>query len=359
MRIEGFDPGAEPGKVRAFYQMYVAGLPIDDPDGPPFSRSLYEAWIREGWAGERRQTALAVDDDGTPVGGCLVELPDRQNKHIGWVTIVVPPERRRRGLGRELLRHAAASAAADGRTLVTADVRLGSPGAAFAAAVGARAGLIEVRRVLDLTAIPGGHLAGLRGKAEASSGGYSLVHWTGPTPEEYLRGAAMVSVAMDDAPHNPGRETRQPDTERIRESERRYAELGTRRYSVAARCDRTGELAGITQIAVDDDDLEWGFQLITAVVRAHRGHRLGLLIKVDMLETLARAEPAVHRIVTGNADANKYMIAINAELGFTVLDRWQTWDMELTALPAAAAPREGTRPLSPCGGPDPSAGAAE
>ena len=40
MRIEEFDPAADDGKVNACYQMYVAGLPVDDPDGPPVPEPL-------------------------------------------------------------------------------------------------------------------------------------------------------------------------------------------------------------------------------------------------------------------------------------------------------------------------------
>lgn len=334
MQIEDFDAGAAPGKARSFYQMYIAGMPIDDPDGPPFSESLYLSWLQQGFAGERRRTALAVDDGGTPLGGCLVELSDRRNKHLAYIALVVSPDRRRHGVGRELLRHAARCAADEGREMLTADVRTDTPGAAFAAAVGARAGLIEIRRALDLATVPDGHLATLRGKAESASRGYSVVRWTGPMPEEYLQDAALVSVAMDDAPHNPGREGRQPDTEQIRATEHQLTERGTRLYTVAARCDSTGELAGMTQMAVDKDDPGWGYQLITAVQRTHRGHRLGLLVKVGMLEMLIGAEPEMRRILTGNADANKHMIAINAELGFAILDRWQTWDIDVTAAAA-------------------------
>ena len=68
MRIEEFDPAADDGKVNACYQMYVAGLPVDDPDGPPMSESLFTAWMREGWAGERRETAVAAGPGGAWVG---------------------------------------------------------------------------------------------------------------------------------------------------------------------------------------------------------------------------------------------------------------------------------------------------
>ena len=61
MRIEEFDPATEDGKVDACYQMYVAGLPFDDPDGPPMSEHLFSAWMREGWSGERRETAVAAE----------------------------------------------------------------------------------------------------------------------------------------------------------------------------------------------------------------------------------------------------------------------------------------------------------
>ncbi len=65
------------------------------------------------------------------------------------------------------------------------------------------------------------------------------------------------------------------------------------------------------------------------VARPHRGHRLGLLVKVAMLELLAEREPQLTRIITGNADENRHMIAINAELGFAVLDRWPSWQAEV------------------------------
>jgi GNAT superfamily N-acetyltransferase len=333
MHIQPFDPAAEPGKVRAFYEIYATGVPIDDPDGPPWSPRLYSSWIRQGWAGEPRRTALAIDDGGTPVGAYLVELPQQRNKHLGWLALMVAPAQRRHGTGRELLRHAALCAAQEGLTTLTTEVRCDTPGAAFAGAVGARAGLLEIRRVLELATVPDGHLASLRRRAEAASAGYSLLSWTGPVPEEYLQDVARVFTAMNDAPHNEGRETREPDTEHIRRSEHFHGELGTRRYSVAARCDRTGEIVAITQIAVDPDDPEWGYQLTTAVARSHRGHRLGLLVKTVMVEQLISAEPTIRHFITGNAGLNKHMIAINADLGFTVLDQWQTFDFDVASAP--------------------------
>jgi hypothetical protein len=72
--------------------------------------------------------------------------------------------------------------------------------------------------------------------------------------------------------------------------------------------------------------------------RRDRYHRLGLLIKVAMLELLADHEPRLERIITGNADVNEHMIAINTELGYQILDHWLSWELAVAAvlaLPAA------------------------
>jgi GNAT superfamily N-acetyltransferase len=234
MHIELFDPAAEPGKVAACYRMYVEGIPFDDPDGAPFSEKLFADWLTEGFAREPREVALAVDSSGTPVGAYLLELPHRENTHIGQVLPMVAPGLRRQGFGAALLRHAAGRAAANGRTLLSAEVKSDAPGSAFAAAMGATAGVLEVRRVLDVTAIPAGHLAALRHRAEPAAQGYSLLSWTGPAPEEYVEGLAQVAAAMADAPRNPGEEAPHPDPQEVRDFASRSMEMGLRRYAVAA-----------------------------------------------------------------------------------------------------------------------------
>jgi RimJ/RimL family protein N-acetyltransferase len=337
MHIEEFDPAADADRVRAWYQLYAATEPLDAPGGPVRSERTFCTGMRLGWPGERREAVLAAGPDGAWAGGYTLTLPEKENRHLAWLTLLVAPERRRSGLGTKLLRDAAGRAAARGRIALTAETRIGLAGSAFAAATGARPGLVEVRRVLELTDAPAGKLAALRGAAEAASRGYSLVCWQGPTPDEYLDQAVAVANAMADAPRNPGEEPEVDDAERVRHAERNVTEQGVHFYSVAARCDSSGELAGLTQLGVDPLNPSWGHQWLTAVSRAHRGHRLGLLVKVAMLEWLAQAEPGLRRIVTGNAGTNQHMIAINAELGFRVLDEWQSWELDVAAVPAAAS----------------------
>ncbi|HEY3735528.1 MAG TPA: GNAT family N-acetyltransferase [Streptosporangiaceae bacterium] len=347
MRIAEFDPATDAGMVLACYRIYAAGKPADDPHGPLLALPFFTGWFQAGWAGHPRETVAACigsggvggsggsGDSGGWAGACLLELPGDTNAHLGELTILVAPGQRRRGLGAELLRHAAQRARDHGRTLLWGETRGGSAGSAFAAAMGARAELVEVRRVLELDGIPAGQLARLRGQAEAAASGYSLIRWTGPVPAEHLDQVVAVKAAMADAPRNPGEEELRTDAARIRRNEQHAAGQGMRRYSVAARCDRTGELAGLTQVDVDPGNLAWAFQLDTAVTRAHRGRRLGLLMKTAMLDWLARAEPGVRRIQTGNADSNRHMIAVNAALGYRILDTWQSWEIDVAAILAA------------------------
>ena len=51
----------------------------------------------------------------------------------------------------------------------------------------------------------------------------------------------------------------------------------------------------------------------------HRGHRLGLLLKLEMLRWLAETEPALETLDTWNAESNRHMVAVNEALGYRVL----------------------------------------
>ena len=72
-----------------------------------------------------------------------------------------------------------------------------------------------------------------------------------------------------------------------RATDRRVRLQGMRAYTVAARHDASGELGGLTVVEVGSERPEWAFQALTAVARAHRGHRLGLRLKLAMLDLLA------------------------------------------------------------------------
>jgi GNAT superfamily N-acetyltransferase len=332
MHIEQIAPGAGRAAVQACYEIYLSGIPDDDPSVPPMSLRLFTGWLELGWTEDPQETWLATDDAGQPGGWYLLTLPQRENRHLAMVTPVVHAARRRAGLGTVLLRHAARRAAHHGRSQLSGSAWQSSPGSAFARACRATPGLTEIRRVLRLADLSAGRRAELRSAAAAAASGYELVSWAGPAPEEQLPALAAIYGDAADMPREPDREPQQWDVDRVRQEDRRTVVQGLRSYSVAARHPATGALAGLTQLLIEPEHPDWAFQALTVVARAHRGHRLGLLVKVAMLDLLAEREPQLARILTGNADGNEHMIAINAELGYAVLDYWPSWDVEVAPL---------------------------
>ena len=336
MKLEQFDPAAGAAEVRACHEIYLAGHPIDDPYGPPMSARYFAGWLTLGWTEDPQEVWLARDSQGGPRGCYLLGLPHRENQHLAMLWPTVHPAHRRTGLGCALVRHAAGRARQSGRTVLSGWARDGSPGSAFAAAIGARPGITQVGRVLRLRDLPAGRLAALRAQAEPAARGYALLSWDGPAPEQLVGGLAAINTsAFADMPRDAGQEAQRWDETRVRLDERRIAAQGLRWYTVAALSLASAELAAFTQLAVDPAEPSWGLQELTAVARPHRGHRLGLLVKVAMLELLARREPQLTQVITGNADANQHMIAINAQLGFEVLDEWPSWELDVPRARAA------------------------
>jgi len=334
--VQRFEAAADPAAVRALHEIYRAGAPVDEPGGPPMSAAVFSGLLVRGWCAEPRDNWLARDG-GTVLGGYSLELPDRENRDRAALMLLVAPERRRSGAGSALLRHALARADELGRGTVTSEVLDGTPGDAFARAMGARADLVENRRTLDLTAIPDGQLARLRAAALAHADGYTLTSWDGPTPDQWREPVARMNEAMADAPRGAGEQPQVWTADRVAEADRLSLEKGLRRYSLAAVA-ATGELAALTQLSVEEAEPAWGHQEMTAVARAHRGHRLGLLTKVAMLEWMADREPRLEYVETWNGEDNAHMVAINVALGFAKPHRVTAWLLP-TRVPAASGPR--------------------
>ena len=333
MKVERFDPGTDSALVRACYDIHLSGLPDDDPLEPPMPPRAFAGWLALGWTEDPLETWLARDDSGEPCGWYALSLPLRENRQLAGLRLVVHAARRRAGRGTALLRHAAGRARQAGRTVLEMDALEGSPGAAFAGTLKTRPAVTAVRRVLALDDLPAGRRAPLRAEADRAARGYTLLTWEGPAPEDLVHEVAVLNAAMADAPREPGQEAQTWDAARVRLDERRVAAMGLRAHVVAARAPGTGELAALTQVCVDPAMPEWGFQELTAVAGPHRGHRLGLLLKLAMLDLLAAREPQVTRIITGNADGNQHMIAINDRLGFRVLCRWPSWELDVADVP--------------------------
>jgi GNAT superfamily N-acetyltransferase/RimJ/RimL family protein N-acetyltransferase len=357
VHVDQFDPVTDTDSMRACYRIMEAARPVDHPCLPPQSFEGF-CYLWE-LGGSPQQAWLASDDSGEPLAFYQLMLPDRDNAAIALVGLVVSPARRRAGIGTALLEHCSDRARQAGRVLAASSdltrtkVRDGSPGGSFAAAVGARTGLAELISIQEIGQDLPGRLEGVRTAAAQSAAGYELVSWRGPSPAEHLEQVTRVGAAMSDAPRDAGREPDTWDASRIAATEQAAAARGQHLYSVAARRagagaatrsgagaaprsegvaasqSEAGEFAAMTKLSADPATPGWGSQGITVVRPQDRGHRLGLFVKIAMLDLVMQHEPGLRRILTGNAESNVHMTRINAELGYKVCGVYRSWELDL------------------------------
>ncbi|MBF8188421.1 GNAT family N-acetyltransferase [Nonomuraea sp. K274] len=324
MRIQPIGLDQADGLLAGLHDAYLAASG-DDP-GPQLSLPRFRHEVCRDDPGAGAELWAAVED-GAVVGGYGLSLPRLDNTHMaGMFPLVVRPERRGRGLGSALLEHVRDRLRAHGRRLLLTQTPATGAGARFARARGLKVSLVEARRTLDLR--KAGWEALERMLPEVS--GYSLERWIGPTRPELLPDLATIMNGMNDAPRDGDVEDMNWDVERLRAREEGIPSSGQSCYTIIARRDSNGEPAGYTRIYVTAGRSDgWGRQADTTVLPEHRGHRLGLLMKLSNLFWLREREPHIDRIQTWNATSNTHMLAINDAMGFELFDEWNEWRLAI------------------------------
>ncbi|MEV0728806.1 GNAT family N-acetyltransferase [Polymorphospora sp. NPDC050346] len=331
--VTAFTPADSAAVERAF-EIQTAVVTADIPGFPtPVQRDFYVGMKhpRTGYTFERYLAHV----DGNPVGYLEMTMPQLDNTDNVTVELQVLPDYRRRGVGRALHARAVERARALGRKrLMTMAVATlpGGPvrdeaGNRFAAAMGAESVLVEVRRRLDVTSVDQPRLDAMLTEAWKHADGYEPVRWVGATPEDliddvaYLDGRLVEDAPMGDLEWEPEK----VDADRIRKVDQNHELRGRRMYHSGLRHVASGRLAAWTEITLADGN-EWhAFQQITIVEPAHRGHRLGTIVKIDNLRQVLANEPDLKVIDTWNAAANDHMISINEAIGFRAVDTWNNW----------------------------------
>jgi RimJ/RimL family protein N-acetyltransferase len=303
---------------------------VDAPHRLGDTRSSLLARLRHGWDGDPPVLALARDERARPVGLITVSLPHWDNTHVGSVGVTVDPALRRRGLGRELFEIGLARVRDGGRRVVLGHGYDGPAVTGFATALGMERVLRLAQRRQDLRTADWAMLEREDAAAQARAKDYELVRVAGATPEELLPAVVTMTAAINDAPLDGlDLEDEVFSPERIRAYEHATLARGHRFYRLVARRRDTGELAGHTVVTVDRERPWWGEQDDTSVVRAHRGHRLGVLLKIGMLRWLAEEEPQLHTVDTTNAASNSHMIRVNELIGYRLIAESSEWQRRL------------------------------
>ena len=320
----------DPADVAGAVSVLEAARQADGGHQQERTTSTFVADLQHGFDGAPAKFAVARGVAGRVVAVLEVDLPTYDNTHVSFVDVTVDPVERRNGLGSRLLDVALDVTRDEERRLVLAEAWDGSAGADFLERHGFDAASREVLRRQDLPTLDRPGLDRAYAAALIAAAEYELVQLPTPLPDELLGDVVTMTAAINDAPTDGlDIEDEVFTPARVRAFEVAQLGHGRRIYRLVARERRTGLLAGQTVVAVEADRPWFGSQFDTSVLRAHRGHRLGVLLKIAMLDWLAADEPQVRLVETWNAESNGHMIEINERLGYQVVARAAEWQRKV------------------------------
>ena len=293
-------------------------------------------FVRE--AVDRETIGLLAYDGDTLVGVAEALFPLLDNPSLAYASLLVGPNTRRRGAGSALLSALEAAMAERGRTVLQTEIPmpLGAdpatvPGVAFASRRGFTKAHAETHFVLELPP-PAGRLDELAAHAAERVGAYRLVSWIDRCPDEWVDAVCRLEEAfVDEAPSGDLEiESERWSEERLRDGEARRRARGQHVFFTAAVAP-DGVLVGNTELVLGEGMVRGGaMQSGTLVLPEHRGHRLGLAVKVANLRQLLAFDDAQRLLHTYNAGVNAPMLAVNAQLGFKAVEVEEEWQLKLS-----------------------------
>jgi len=339
--IEPFDPNTAPDEVlRARYALASTMDTELDPDTPVWP---YELWLDEqrrtpSWAVNHRWVAWAPDRSEVVATAFIGLQYTETNRHLAWFDISVNAAWRRRGIGRHLLREIVAVGKADERTVLGAGTVQGHAAEAFLKSTGCEQKSVERRSRLIVDDVDGALLNQWIADAKTRAAEYSLIFTEPPMADDLVEPFVDLEHTMNDAPRDDlDMEDWVNTPERYREREKLDLDAGNKRWTMIARHDPTGDLAGFTAIGWHPSAEKVAWQFGTAVRREHRGAGLGRWLKAAMLVKVREEQPTIEFIDTWNAGTNQWMLDINIKLGYAPYLHYTDWQAPTEVLEAAVS----------------------
>ena len=299
-----------------------AGAAVDAPHLEPQSAEYHKVRLVYGWDNQGgTYLLLARNPAGVAVGYAEVEYPRWDNHHIAGLGVEVHPDHRSDlTIADQLLARAEQLMRDDGKTSVIGDAWAGTDGAALWPRHGYTQAFSSAQRRIYTADLDWEALDDLLATSEAASEAYDIVELETPAPDEWIPALLDLHRTMNDAPVDDLVIDDDVWTqERYRGMEDAMTNRGIVLERLVARRRSDGEFGGFTVVAVEKERPHLGFQDDTAVVGEHRGHKLGLRLKIEMLRRLRERHPAIGQIDTWNAESNTHMLAVNNALGCVVV----------------------------------------
>jgi GNAT superfamily N-acetyltransferase len=338
-RVDVFDDA----EFEPFYEVTERAEAFERPHHSGWSVDEAKLEFRRQDPTERGEVWAAYDQ-GIIVGGASLWFPLLDNLNKCWGSVGVDPDHRRRGIGSALIARLVTRLQQEGRTIMLTESaypfnrRQDHPHRRFAEANGFTVAIDEILRILPLPVDPA-LLQALATEAAPHHAAYRIESFVNDLPEELLASYCELSNQLDvDAPTGDvdfEAESMTPQLWLDRVAQEK--ELG-RAWLTTVAIDQAGNVVAYTDLVLSpppsQDVWQWG----TLVHRDHRGHRLGMAMKVRNLEQLAAVGSGRVRILTCNAETNRHMVDINVRLGFEAIEVCPM--MELRIENTVGAPRK-------------------
>ncbi len=336
MNIEVFD--VDTATDEQFRQRYDLQTQIDaemDPETPkgPFEAYLKHQRTKSEFHKTIRWSAFV---NGELVATANLHLDKSgDNDHLCRGDIGVAAAHRRNGIGRALLAAMIDAAEADGRSVFGGGTIQGHDSEQFLKAVGMEQKLLDRRSRLRLNEIPEGLLDRWLGEVAVKAPGYSLIEIERKCQPEYRERFIDVLNAMNDAPREGlDRNDEHVTLEQLDDWERQTEEVDGQESCLVVMHDESGDFAGYTHIAWEAELPQVLWQQGTAVKAAHRGHAIGRWLKAANLVKVMQENPEAMFVDTWNAGSNKWMLAINDDLGFRPYIWYTAWQGQVADIKA-------------------------
>ncbi len=282
------------------------------------------------------------------VGRGSADLPLRDNTNTAYsVDVIVRQGHRRRGIGSSLLRKLEELAGTEGRaTMVGNSWQRHETQIDTDEAIRPSDGDIALDRRLPAHQLRLKHGYSLDQIERLSMcplpvpeievplpAGYEICVLPNGFPSSLYSELAQLMVGMSGDVPTGARpsETQVWDAERVAATFAQAAAAGMAEIAAAAKSKETGELVAYTNVSYNPDRPIIAHHVDTYVARGHRGHGLGLAIKMACYRALKDAFPEVRYVSTWNAAENEHMWAINRTLGFRQVGVGGVWHKQLAA----------------------------
>ena len=330
MEMAPFAPElASPDELRSWYEIFVAVYPdfLSAPVPP------YDSYVKQLCQPTSHHGLLLqwdARDNGRLLGTAMALFPTNENCERAIIIVRVPPQDRRGGVGTRLLQAVLPQVRERGCRTISGTVKVGADGDKWTNALGFEMVLQRSSHYLDIASEDPG-----RWQVEPIAG-FRLHQWTDTAPDDLLQSFARARNAIADSPTSESSYQHPSWTaERVRQYEAKTLKGGESHRYVVAVDERSGAVAGFTEIAIIPGQWSHCQQEDTAVRPEFRGLGLGRAMKASMMRWLTTDFPRLEQVRTMTASENHHMIRVNTQLGYRTGSTLATVESEVDALQQA------------------------